>query len=118
MTGDRPRFMTSDELAALSDPPLRSHWGEWVFDPKLLTLTWHGYEIDLERVHSSAAILDWLFQIRNKGWGTDKVLGDLMDAFRDILDPQAHYCPSEADVRSDGGKLAKRYASRLASGGS
>ena len=39
-------------------------WGNWVFDPSNLTLTHsaEAYEIDLEKIHSSAAILDWIFK--------------------------------------------------------
>jgi hypothetical protein len=35
-------------------------WGNWLFNPKNLTLVHlrEDYEIDLEEVHSSAAILD------------------------------------------------------------
>ena len=90
-------------------------WGNWVFNPKHLTLTHspEDYEIDLERIHSSAAILDWIFQIQGKDWADEQTLYDLLRAFRDILDPQANYCSFEEDIRSDGGTLARQFAQRL-----
>jgi hypothetical protein len=90
-------------------------WGNWVFNPKHLTLTHspEDYEIDLETIHSSAAILDWIFQIQRKVWATAQTLHDLLRAFRDILDPQANYCSFEQDIRSDGGKLARQFAQCL-----
>jgi hypothetical protein len=90
-------------------------WGNWVFDPNNLTLTHSAehYEIDLETIHSSAAILEWIFQIQRKVWATAQTLHDLLRAFRDILDPQANYCSFEEDIRSDGGTLARQFAQRL-----
>lgn len=87
-------------------------WGNWVFDPKLLTLSHaiEGYEIDLERIHSSAAILDWIFQIVKKGWADARTIHDLLHAMDDILNPQANYCSNEQDLRADGGKLARNFA--------
>jgi hypothetical protein len=90
-------------------------WGSWEFNPKNLTLT-HSterYEIDLEDIHSSAAILDWIFQIKHKGWADSTTMYDLVRAFDDILGPQANYCSGEQDIRADGGKLAREFAERL-----
>ena len=83
-------------------------WGYWEFDEKHLTLTHAdaGYQIDLARIHSSAAILDWIFQILGKVWADASTMHDLLRAFRDILQPQKNYCPWEADKRADGGRLA------------
>ena len=93
----------------------RGRWGEWVFKPENLTLL-HApeeYEIDLEEVHSSATILDWIFQIQNKTWATAATMHDLLRALDDILDPQANYCSFEQDKQADGGSLARRYAATL-----
>jgi hypothetical protein len=91
-------------------------WGNWVFDPKRLTLS-HAiegcdvdYEIDLEEIHSSAAILDWIFQILQKPWADPGTMHDLLRAFEDILEPQANYCSFEQDKRADGGALARAFA--------
>ena len=50
------------------------------------------YEIDLERIGSSAAMLDWIFQIRGKAWATSTVLRDLLNAFHDVSGPQSSLC--------------------------
>jgi hypothetical protein len=91
-------------------------WGNWEFDPKNLTLEHkgEGYEIDLERIHTSAAVLDWIFQIQGKSWADAKTMHDLLRAFDDILSPQANYCPGEQDQRADGGKLTREFAARAA----
>ena len=68
-------------------------WGDWVYDKELMTLTnmKYDYEIDLEEVSDSAAILDWIFQVFNKGWEPLTVY-HLLEAFQDLLNPQGHYC--------------------------
>ena len=92
-------------------------WGDWSFDPEYLTLDHEsGYQIDLEEIDSSAAILDWIFQVRGKSWGDKQTLYDLINAFRDILDPQANYCSFEEDKRADGGELARAYATKIREG--
>lgn len=72
-------------------------WGAWVFNPKNYTLghATEGYEIDLDEINSSAAMLDWIFQILGKKWATAKVMHDLLQALDDILGPQANYCSQE-----------------------
>jgi len=89
-------------------------WGKWVFDAKHLTLkhSTEEYEIDLENIHSSAAILDWIFQIQGKAWADATTMYDLLRAFDDILAPQANYCSDEQNIRTDGGKLAREFAKR------
>jgi len=56
-----------------------------------------GYEIDLEDINSSAAMLDWVFQIER--WATPQELADLLQALRDIFHPQATLCSGGADSR-------------------
>lgn len=90
-------------------------WGNWAFDAKYLTLTHSatGYEIDLEEIHSSAAILDWIFHIQNKAWADATTMYDLLRSFNDILKPQANYCSFGEDIRADGGRLAQEFANSL-----
>ena len=91
-------------------------WGSWSFNPKTLTLDHEiGYEIDLEEIDSSASILDWIFQVRGKNWADAQTVYDLLNAFREILHPQANYCSYEEDKRADGGELARAYAQRIRS---
>lgn len=89
-------------------------WGKWVLDPQTLCLTHDdtGYGIDVERVGSSAAILDWIFQIQTKPWADAGSMYDLLRALADVLRPQANYCSNEQDLRADGGHLAREYISR------
>lgn len=81
-------------------------------DEAELTLV-HGYpvyRIDLEEIDSSAAVLDWIFQIvGTKDWATAEVVEDLLRAFRDVLDPQKNYCADGADLRAHGGQLARKF---------
>lgn len=86
-------------------------WGNWHFDSRQLTLT-HAtekYEIDLEDIHSSADILDWIFQILGKKWGDAATVYDLLVAFEEILSPQENYCSFGEDKNTDGSILAKKF---------
>jgi hypothetical protein len=72
-------------------------WGVWRLDAVRLCLVkvpgWpFPYEIDIERINSSAGLLDWIFQIAGKCWATPVVLRDLVTAFDDLFDPQATLC--------------------------
>ncbi|MBD2110152.1 hypothetical protein [Nodosilinea sp. FACHB-13] len=89
-------------------------WGDWNFNASNLTLnhTVEGYEIDLEEINSSAEMLDWIFQVRNKQWGTPQVLFDLITAFEEILKPQSNYCSFGVDKRANGSELAKSFAKK------
>jgi len=91
------------------------NWGNWVFDSENLTLTnkAQDYEIDLEKIHSSAAILDWIFQVLGKKWGDQETLHDLLLAFNEILEPQSNYCSFKNDTKCDGGQLAREFAKNL-----
>jgi hypothetical protein len=72
-------------------------WGPWVYDPSDHTLN-HGpvtdwvYFIDLREITTSAQMLDWIFQIAGKTWGTPAVVGGLVQAFEDLLNPQGALC--------------------------
>jgi hypothetical protein len=48
-----------------------------------------------------------------KSWGTSAVVYSLIEAFRDVLDPQANFCPFGLSKKSRGAALAKAYAERL-----
>jgi len=84
----------------------KSQWGKWVFDRKNCTLTYDpertGYEIDLEEIHTSAEMLDWVFQLWNKIWIQEddpQGIADLIAAFDDLLYPQSNYCSFGKDKR-------------------
>jgi len=86
-------------------------WGKWTFDRENLCLAHRDehYEIDLEEVDSSAAMLDWIFQIQSKSWADANTVHDLLRAFSDILDPQVNYCPGEQDRRPNVGKILRAF---------
>ena len=42
-------------------------------------------QIPLEELNTAAAILDWIFQIREKSWATSEDKSDLLDAIVDIF---------------------------------
>ena len=86
-------------------------WGEWVLNKETMALV-HAptdYYVDLEEITSSAQILDWIFQIRLKQWATPKVITDLLEAFKTILDPQSNYCSMGKDRRSNGSDHVYRF---------
>jgi hypothetical protein len=118
--------MTGAELLREYAPPRLFHgrqWGEWTFDSERLCLVFQAapvsrggvrgvapyvgyfgkYEIDLERIHDSAAMLDWIFQIQGKTWASARVTKDLLNAFDSIFNPQANLC-SGACGSGRGGK--------------
>ena len=77
----------------------RRKWGSWVFEPKTLVLEFHEsptnrvrYYVDLERMETAAAMLDWIFQVRSKAWITSRDVGDLCAALAELVDPQANLC--------------------------
>jgi hypothetical protein len=72
--------------------------GIWRFDYKRRVLAYFNerghwqYEIDLDRCTTSAQVLDWIFQIVQKSWATDRVLSALLHALNAILHPQSTLC--------------------------
>jgi hypothetical protein len=78
-------------------------WGNWHLDTERLCLVFKSdrwnYEVDIERIGSSAAMLDWIFQVRQKGWADAKTMYDLLNALRDIFDPQQSLCSWGQDKR-------------------
>jgi hypothetical protein len=94
-------------------PPELFHgrrWGLWTLDSERWCLAFEAhplwrdtestkylgyfghYEVDLERIRDSAALADWIFQIREKAWATSCVLRDLLNALDDVIDVQASLC--------------------------
>ena len=73
---------------------MTSKWGYWRYNPNNLALQFRKtigndysyYEVDLERCNTSAEILDWIFQVKNKVWCSDTDIADLLRAFDDLMD--------------------------------
>jgi hypothetical protein len=89
-------------LQAPGEELRRGRWGNWVLDRERLTLEFDNgeawYEIDLERCASSAAVLNWIAQIRTKVWATSQDVGDLVHAFDDVLGLQQNLCSFGVDT--------------------
>jgi hypothetical protein len=74
----------------------------WMYNKSLKTLT-HcstGYYINLGKIHNSAELCDWIFQIVNKSWVTNCVIGDLLRALDYIFRPQETFCSLGYDKHS------------------
>jgi hypothetical protein len=78
-------------------------WGGWRLDATTmeLVLDQEHYRVDLERIDDSAQMLDWIFQLRMKGWSTNEIMGDLLTAFQDIFRPQSTLCGGGASHTID-----------------
>jgi hypothetical protein len=50
------------------------------------------YEVDLERMKSSAKVLDVIAQISHKSWCSESILANLIWALDDCLGLQQNYC--------------------------
>lgn len=103
----------SDAPSNLGMPP-NVRWGKWSFNKKNLTLEHDNryYYVDLEKINSSSAMLDIIFQIQGKKWvDSDNTTLDLLRALNEILCPQGNYCRSKF---VDGSKLSREYARRVA----
>lgn len=82
-------------VSKISRPVLHKHWGGWQFvrsNYTLIHLDAPYYEIDLDRIHDSATMLDFIFQVTSKEWMTIEDRINLIEAFREIFDPQANLC--------------------------
>lgn len=65
-------------------------WGNWQLNLKNACLEHpltglQPYQIYLGDIFSSAAILDWIYQMDEKAWTTDRDVSDLVKAFYDIF---------------------------------
>jgi hypothetical protein len=83
----------------------RFNWGNWKLNHETPVLEYANfslngagfYEIDLDRMTSSAEMLDAIFQVAGKRWISNEDIGDLVRALDDLLDPQAHLCSNGKD---------------------
>ena len=92
---DRVRYIRSLEAGGIEPPKgWKKRKLHWRFNPKNLTLytAKSDYEIDLEEIKNSASMLDWIFQIEGKTWGTDEVIAELLLFFSELFNPQGKLC--------------------------
>jgi hypothetical protein len=75
-------------------------WGNWTFNKPTLSLIFRNpktgwfYDVDLERMTSSARMLDVICQLSDKHAGrvSPSDIGDLIEALNALLRPQANLC--------------------------
>ena len=93
----------------------------WEYDADVLVLRYDYYEVDLERMRTSAEVLDWIVQVSHKGaWGTPKVVGDLVRLVDAILGLQQNYCGGGMEGEHSGEVaelIAKRFPPGAVTGG-
>ena len=95
----RLRLTRASDIEAAARGTRRPEWGPWDIDRDACVL-WTAapgrrYEIDLEDCTTSARVLDWICQVAGKQWqDRDRVIAGLITALDDVLNPQAHLCPS------------------------
>lgn len=81
----------ADLLAA---PVREKPFGCWVYDDALLVIRHevNGYEIDLEKITSSASMLDWIFHVTDKLWCSPEDARDLLRILRKAFSPYDTLC--------------------------
>jgi hypothetical protein len=103
-----PATVKDQGMFSLAEPEIKVGywWGPWklgarnalfCYDPEGLTdnpLHW----IDLERMASSAQVLETIFEASEKPWATAEVLSNLLWALEDILDPRRNICADGTDL--------------------
>lgn len=77
----------------------RRTYGRWKYNVRLRTAelmsedgTYVLYEVDLDTCTALAGLLDWIFQVNNKQFVRDDDMRDLLNLFRDVINPQATMC--------------------------
>ena len=76
-------------------PKHPEHWGAWKLDTCDMTLNHDhvpNYQIDLETMNTAGAMLDWIMQVSAKRWMTSQDKDDLLEALREIFNPQENLC--------------------------
>ena len=101
-----PYFENAADFIKKNERKSQKHgqrWGNWRLNAANLTLE-HvngGYYVDLEKMNTSAQMLDWIFQVRGKVWASDQDMGNLLTALDEIFRPQATLCSGGLDQQFD-----------------
>lgn len=82
------------------------NWGQWSFNPAALTLDLvrdglPAHSIQLRKITSSACMLDAIFDLKNRSWADNEVVGDLITALQDLFDPRVNLCGGGRDRNLD-----------------
>jgi hypothetical protein len=87
-----------------------SSWGGWQLYANG-EITWsRRYPVDLERLTTSAEVLDLICQVANKRWANDACVAGLVHLLNDLLHPQAYLCSGGSDRRLSGDEIRQRVA--------
>jgi Uma2 family endonuclease len=100
-TDTESRYLRIEDLPSLAECSPESdpdRWGNWQLRSHNWTLVHTGryptggaihYEIDLEKINTADAMLNWIFHLcGGKTWMTAQDCADLIEAFRSIFHPQ------------------------------
>lgn len=96
---------TLDELQKFCDkyyPQVKKGdtWGNWKLVGDFLCYRRKGmgeYAICLRELDSSAEFLDWIYQLKKKGWTTPDDIWNLLHALDEIFNVQGSVCSSGCD---------------------
>ncbi len=82
-----------EALAQWAAPPHQGdRWGRWTYWQNRTLNHDGGYQVDLDRCKSAAAVLDWIAQVSAKTWCTREDAGALVEALDACLDLQGTLC--------------------------
>lgn len=87
--------MPPTEHTAVPRNPHREQWGAWKLIRSNFTLVHASppfYEIDLDQMSTCGRMLDVIFQVTGKILMTDEDRSGLLEALRDVFNPQATLC--------------------------
>jgi hypothetical protein len=97
----KPDDGTSFDILDLADRSIdAASWIDWRLDADHLVLGCFNpkgpvpYEVDLNRCRTSAEVLDWIFQLRGKGWAQGRSVSGFIAALNDVVHPQEFLCSS------------------------
>jgi len=96
-------IISCKDLLAQKGPRKPRHgerWGNWEWDSKTKELLFMGvdgtsgpcYSVYLDEMKTSAQCLDWIFQTYQKRWCSRDDAHALLDAIKDLVNPQARLC--------------------------
>lgn len=69
----------------------KTTWGRWTLNTSNACLettiapSGAGYQVPLGDLDTTAAMLDWIFQVQEKTWASTQDLGDLVEAIVEIF---------------------------------
>jgi hypothetical protein len=93
-------------------------WGNWTLKPDTYELDYKaddgpGYDVPLDEITSSAAALDWVYQMHTKTWMTPRGIHDMLTAIDDVIGGQGNLCSGGSDHRVNAKALVDGYVARM-----